>query len=395
MRNAVTIERMFDSLKGSIESVRELVVSLEPKRLRPADAAELVSMFAELERLAVSGRTIAGRRVDETKFWRTEGHRTPGEWMAARAQTTLSSAISTIETGRRIEALPAVRDAFATGSLSAQQASHVSAAAAANPASEEMLLAVAARESIPELQRRCREVIADATLDGDRDARVYRSRYLRQRVELDSAHQFELRVTADSGARLLVAVNARARRYRDEAVRSGLKPEPLEAYRADALMSLLDEGTVGPTGVVHVHVDYDAWVRGNAEEGENCSIPGLGAIPVPAARRLAGKGLLKVVLIDEGDVRGVLHLGRAIPARVRTAIEARDQTCSIERCDSVDGLEPHHIIPFAEGGPTTVDNLTRLCREHHKMVTFFGWQLEGRHGAWKLVKAGRRGRPPD
>ena len=40
------------------------------------------------------------------------------------------------------------------------------------------------------------------------------------------------------------------------------------------------------------------------------------------------------------------------------------------------GLEIDHIVPFAEGGPTTLDNLALLCHHHHFLKTYEGWTLE-------------------
>jgi len=39
------------------------------------------------------------------------------------------------------------------------------------------------------------------------------------------------------------------------------------------------------------------------------------------------------------------------------------------------GLEIDHIKPFAEGGPTTFENLVRLCKRHHLQKTHDGYRL--------------------
>ena len=44
-------------------------------------------------------------------------------------------------------------------------------------------------------------------------------------------------------------------------------------------------------------------------------------------------------------------------------------------------------MPFAAGGPTTVDNLGRMCGLHHARKSK-GWQLSGGPGCYRLV-------PPD
>ena len=63
-------------------------------------------------------------------------------------------------------------------------------------------------------------------------------------------------------------------------------------------------------------------------------------------------------------------------ARLRTALVARDRTCVVPGCGVSWGLEIDHVVPFAEGGPTSLDNLALLCHHHHFLKTFEGWVLE-------------------
>ena len=163
----------------------------------------------------------------------------------------------------------------------------------------------------------------------------------------------------------------------------------------DALVSLADTGTERPKAIVHVHVDQQAWERGHIEQGESCQISGVGPLSVAAARRLARDGIVKAVLADEADVKAVAHLGRTIPARVRTALEARDKTCVVPGCDERDDLEIDHLVPYAAGGETRLDNLARLCGWHHGLKTHRGWRLKGGPGRWRFTKPKRAtSRPP-
>jgi 5-methylcytosine-specific restriction endonuclease McrA len=61
---------------------------------------------------------------------------------------------------------------------------------------------------------------------------------------------------------------------------------------------------------------------------------------------------------------------RHVPAAVRRAVWARDQgPCAFigtaGRCEETGALEFHHVVPFASGGPTTVDNTQLRCRSHN------------------------------
>lgn len=73
--------------------------------------------------------------------------------------------------------------------------------------------------------------------------------------------------------------------------------------------------------------------------------------------------------------------GRHVPAAVRRAVWARDGgQCAFVgtagRCTERGFLEIHHVIPFAEGGPTTVDNLQLRCRAHN------AYEAKAYFGAW-------------
>ncbi|MGH2795882.1 MAG: DUF222 domain-containing protein [Actinomycetota bacterium] len=354
---------------------------MDASALDPDEAAELVESFAEIERLATAGRTMAGRAIEKSRLWWQRGYRTPAQWMASRAQTTVGAAIATLETGRRLDELPATREAFTNGTLSSMQAAEIARAAAEAPDAEASLLDAARIETVAGLRERCREVIAAATKDGDADERIHRSRYVRHWLDADGAFRLDARLTADAGALLAARIDARSLELRDAGRRAGSK-ERREAFAADALVELARGAIAGPRAVVHVHVDEGAWTRGRLASGETCRVTGVGPVTVAAARRLATDGIVKTVLHDGADVRAVAHLGRTIPARLRTALEARDQTCVVPDCDEREGLEIDHVVPMAEGGPTSLDNLARLCHWHHSLKTHRGWRLEGGPGRW-------------
>jgi hypothetical protein len=56
-------------------------------------------------------------------------------------------------------------------------------------------------------------------------------------------------------------------------------------------------------------------------------------------------------------------------------------------CSATRNLEiDHRLVPFAEGGPTELANLARLCHHHHFLKTHDGYCLEGEPGAWVWVR---------
>ncbi len=63
---------------------------------------------------------------------------------------------------------------------------------------------------------------------------------------------------------------------------------------------------------------------------------------------------------------------RHIPAATRDAVFTRDQgRCTFvgstgKRCEATHYLQIDHIVPFARGGTSTIDNLRLLCAKHNK-----------------------------
>jgi hypothetical protein len=56
------------------------------------------------------------------------------------------------------------------------------------------------------------------------------------------------------------------------------------------------------------------------------------------------------------------------------ALIARDRGCSFPTCDRApEWCERHHVVPWIEGGPTDLNNLTLVCRYHHHNFATRGW----------------------
>jgi uncharacterized protein DUF222/HNH endonuclease len=391
-----SIALMNDIIKEAVATICGAVSRLDSKELSPDDAAELVEAFSKGERACQAGRAVAMQRALRAGSWRKAGYRTPAQWLAARSKKTLSSAITTVNTAWRMERFPTTREQFVSGQLSEIQTAQIIDAATADPGAEQGLLDLAARETVTALKQRCREVRAAAEADEDLAERIRRERYLRHWSDPDGAVRLDGRLPPDDGAKIVAVIEARTAAFQEAARRSGQR-EPADAYAADALLSLA-QGKAGPKSVVLVHVDQPAWDRGRTVSGETCAIEGIGPVPVATARRLAAEGIVKVVASQDNDVTAVAHLGRTIPAKLRTALEARDPMCVVPGCDLRTGLEIDHIIPLSEGGVTALSNLARLCRHHHGEKTHRGWRLGGKPGAWSWTRPGRNGqqkeRPP-
>jgi hypothetical protein len=364
-----------------VATLREMVSGLDAGVLDGAAAVEVLGLFGEVERLGAAGVALAAGRVEATRAWQGSGNRSAAHFVADRCGSSVRSAVVALETARRLESLPATEEALRSGTLSMAKVNEIASVAGDRPEKESELVAAAKSETLPALQEKCRAMRAEGTAGIEGYQRVRKSRFLRHWTDPDGAFRLEARLCPDAGAKVLAALEVHHRRIFAGARREGRR-ESYEAYAADALVALAEGDGRGPRGVVHSRVDHSALVRGYVKEGEVCDIPGVGPIPVAVVREMLDDGVLKVIVTKGVDVVAVAHGGRTIPAHVRSALETRDPKCVVPGCDVRDRLEIDHLVSFAEGGPTTLENLARLCHRHHALKTHQGWVLAGRPGAW-------------
>lgn len=194
---------MFGQAEAMVTELRALVVDLEPRCLRGEDAARMLALFAEAERLAGVGKALMARRVEETSLHTRHGHRSAADYMAAATGTSVGAAARELDTARRLEALPTASAAWRKGRLSKSQADEIATAATADPGAESEPVAAASRP-LAELVQRCRQVRAAAVPDdAARHHALHRSRYLRHWRGPDGAFRMDLRTTPEAGAVIL------------------------------------------------------------------------------------------------------------------------------------------------------------------------------------------------
>ena len=134
--------------------------------------------------------------------------------------------------------------------------------------------------------------------------------------------------------------------------------------------SLPDSGGAPATVIVTIGLD-DLEARagsGVTSDGTRLSVEEIVA-------HLAGQALLHPTVVDAKGV--VLWMGRtsrlATTAQTK-ALVARDGGCSFPGCQHPpEWCERHHIVAWADGGLTDLDNLTLLCRYHHHNFLARGW----------------------
>ncbi len=94
-------------------------------------------------------------------------------------------------------------------------------------------------------------------------------------------------------------------------------------------------------------------------------------------RRLACDALIiPAVLGGDGQVLDLGQARRLFTGPIRRALVLRDGGCAFPGCDRPPTwCDGHHIVPWSEGGPTSVDNGVLLCGHHHRVIHHDGWQV--------------------
>jgi 5-methylcytosine-specific restriction endonuclease McrA len=363
----------------------------------PADSpAELDRLGDEIAELsahldAATARLLdLIREFDAREGW-NNGFRSCAHWLSWRIGLDLGAAREKVRVARALGTLPCLALALARGELSYAKIRALTRVA--TPETEERLLAVAhagTAEHVERIVRGWRRV--DQNAEAHESAARYRSRALHVFRDHDGMVTVRGRLEPEVGELLIQALTAArealyqgTHRTFDDVGSGDVSAEAsMEQQQADALALLaetalhhgIDPGAPGERYQVVVHVDAPALADAEAsgqsvlENGEHVS--------AETSRRLACDASRVVMQhARDGRIVEVAARTRTIPPAIRRALQHRDQGCRFPGCGVRFG-EGHHIRHWAHGGPTTLSNLTMLCRRHHRAVHEESYQVERR-----------------
>ncbi|MFC8600171.1 DUF222 domain-containing protein [Isoptericola sp. NPDC057191] len=155
---------------------------------------------------------------------------------------------------------------------------------------------------------------------------------------------------------------------------------------------------VAPT--VRITVPVLTLLGGDA--GGVAELDGQAPVDAETALRLtASAPSLRRLLVDPVDdtVLATDPGTYAVPAALRALLQARDVTCTFPGCTrAASACDVDHVRAWVDGGTTTADNLTHLCRHHHVLKHQTGWRVaRAPDGAllWTSPTGRAQPRPPD
>jgi Domain of unknown function (DUF222)/HNH endonuclease len=357
------------------------------RRLAVADQA----LIGELDR-----RGVAGRLVMSSTQALLQGllRLSPGE-AADRVAAARACGFRTGLTGEPLPVLlPVLASAQADGAVSAEHTRTILTALDDLPATASVEGRALAEKHLVEAAAtlRPREVAAvgkrilahlhpDGTLAAEAEQRRHRGFTLHPQA--DGSYTARGRLTASCGAQLLASLTPRsAPQPTDQA---GPDPRSHAQRMHDALEDLaglavrrteLPDSGAPAQVIITLTADQLATRTGLAQTsfGQQLS--------VSEALGLADEAAINLLLTDVTGA--VLAHGRTkrIATRSQTlALIARDQGCTFPGCDKPpEWCQRHHILAWADGGRTDLNNLTLVCGHHHREFDRAGWRCHMTNG---------------
>ena len=285
---------------------------------------------------------------------------------------------SELETAQQLEQLPKTREGFQNGEISPDNARIIAGAAQRGNIDEQELAEIAKTQAPDKFAGTVRRHERDRSPDdGESKLKRQRSRrYARIKRDLDDGMMVLYgRFDPVTGARIETALSAKMRElWREEdpgnRVTSGQR-------MADALEQLL----TGPRGKTKngrlqdvkllLIADYDTLNRQieGARLGDGTPIP-----PGELRRLACDAQILPAIFAGRSQPMDLGQSRRTANGAQRAALIARDRHCV--GCGArAAWCQAHHIVHWADGGPTSVDNMVLLCSRCHHKVHDNDWQI--------------------
>jgi hypothetical protein len=329
--------------------------------------------------------------ADRRRAFARDGILSTSCFLALTCDLANSTAREKVAVARALETMPQTAAAFEAGELSYSKVRLLAGAAGAHPESfhehEDTLLDVAGRLTVRDLRRaidywRHNLDGPEALLEMVERSYVHVARTWEGMVRIDGL------LDPESGETVITALEAA---MLPPAARATDEHRPTAGRRrAEALAgvcrSFLDRGETTSGGEpphITVLVDLET-LEGRA--GYVCELDHTGSIPAETARRLACDARVTRVITRGGcQPLDVGRASRTVTPAQRRAVIVRDRHCRYPGCDRpARWCDVHHLVHWADGGPTDLDNLILLCRRHHTLVHErgypLGWRRTGERG---------------
>lgn len=330
---------------------------------------------------------------DRREGWRQWEARSCSHWLNWRCGVSMRTAREHVRVARRLAELPVLRGRFLAGAVSYSKVRAVSRVA--NEFNEADLVELAELSTASQVERLCAGMRRAQSLREEADEAA--AAVVDQFVSYVNNHDGTATISitapvADAKAAHAALLDAASGQI--ESARAAGQPASevieelggLGRIRAETAVGVLT-GTLSAPGEgrveeVLVVVDHDALTMPDDLPASKCctdptcTIGGERISPL-VARRLACDARLQPAVEDAvGEALGIGRASRVVPRWLRRKLKRRDHgMCRFPGCCATRRLHAHHIIHWAVGGPTQLDNLILVCGRHHTAVHEGGWNI--------------------
>lgn len=389
------IEHMFDTVDAHL-----IAPDPTPPSPVPEDAGDLIDELAALlsrrDRLDARIAAVVDR-VGVTKAFQRDGYPSRGALLRHRMSLHPGEANRLVARANALSEARLVAEAFESGALTGSKVDLLldvrSRAPKAFASVEGPLVSVAVAVPFVDELRKILDYWLDLAvpteLAVERDfIRSVRSLVIRRDGELV---RFAGWTDVESGERM--------RAILDPGPPSPGDTRSASARRADVLVDVIVNAASARPDII-VHVTPEVLTRqamDEASERDGLPLPTVRAeaisetsfgtfLTADEIQRIACDSTVTRVVFDaESQPIDVGRTRRLVTPAQRTAVRARDLTCVFPTCDRPpQWCDVHHLIPWARGGVTAVDNLVLLCRHHHTLVHEAGWTITGSPGSLRF-----------
>ena len=157
---------------------------------------------------------------------------------------------------------------------------------------------------------------------------------------------------------------------------------------ADICSYVLDHGDQVPDcGGRRPHLNVHIDLADLEQRARSAMLDFGGRLSPESLRMLAcDAAVVPIVMNGAGQPLDVGRTTRTIPDGLRRAVAARDRGCAHPGCDRPPSwCEIHHVVPWEQGGPTSLENLVMVCRAHHRQHHATDWIIRIRDGLPEFI----------
>ncbi|MEX2655176.1 MAG: DUF222 domain-containing protein [Acidimicrobiia bacterium] len=319
------------------------------------DFAEVTAAISRLDGM----RLRLLRELDVAQAATVDGARTMTDWVAGRFDLEPAAARSLLTLARASD--PALEAALDDGRITTDRARAVVALRAAGAG--ERAVDKSWGQDLTGVRRMAAQ---HRRIDGRQESDEFADRYLHIQPSLD-----------DTRWKLWGQLTGIDGRILDKAIHTAIDALPHNSEttaaqdRADGLVSVASEWLSGEVGGhdISAEIFIDADLAAATEGQAGASIVGGTRIGPRTLEEILCSGNCRINFTDTFGNVSTSPSSRTIPAAVRNRVLQRDgHRCVIAGCNSRTRLQPHHLVPYSQGGSHHPDNLVTLCWYHHHVV---------------------------